>query len=209
MTFQGYSKKQSIGQGSGIYIPSISLAIRIIQQRMNNWYALKVFYNRTAAVRGELEAAGCETYVPSVVIEKIDAGGLRYGTKPIITSLLFVNCTEEFLSAFKHTHDGDFLYYCDLATKKPGKIPEAEFINFREATKTPDPDAMYLGSDTEWFKDGERVLVTEGIHKGRVGWIRRIKGQKRFIVCVEGVSAVAFQNIPAAFLQVLEPSKRK
>ena len=72
-----------------------------------------------------------------------------------------------------------------------------------------DPEAEYLGSDTEWFKDGVKVLVTGGIHKGRIGWIRRIKGKKRFIVCVEGVSAVAFQMIPSAFLEVLEPSKRK
>ena len=186
-----------------------AFAICAIQQQMNNWYALKVFFNRVAAVRGELETAGCETYVPSIIVEKIDKEGLGYSTKPIISSLLFVNCTEAFLENFKHLHDGDFLYYCDLATKKPGKIPDAEFINFREATKVPDPGAMYLGSDTEWFKDGARVMVTEGIHKGREGWIRRIKGKKRFIVCVEGVSAVAFQNIPAAFLQVLEPSKRK
>ncbi len=181
----------------------------LLPRQMNNWYALKVFYNRISTVREDLESAGCETYAPSVIIERIDREGLRYGTKPVISSLLFVNCTEKFLEGFKHLHDGDFLYYCDLATKKPGKIPEAEFINFREATKVPDPDALYLGSDTEWFKDGERVQVTEGIHKGREGWIRRIKGKKRFIVCVEGVSAVAFQNIPAAFLKVLEPSKRK
>jgi hypothetical protein len=173
------------------------------------WFALKVFYRRTAALENEFKVAGCETYVPRMVVEVADSGGIQYKTQPAVSSLLFVNCTEPFLQEQKHLHDSDFLCYSDLATKKPGRIPEAEFLNFKNATAILDPEAEYLGSDTEWFKDGEKVMVTEGIHKGRTGWIRRIKGRKRFIVCVEGVSAVAFQMIPSAFLQTLEPSKRK
>lgn len=174
-----------------------------------HWYALKVFYRRTALLESDLRAAGCETYVPRTVIEVVRDNGIQYATKPAISSLLFVRCTESFLESFKSCHDSDFLCYNDLATKKPGRIPEAEFLNFKAATEIIDPQAEYLGSDTEWFKDGEKVLVTEGIHKGRTGWIRRIKGKKRFIVCVEGVSAVAFQMIPSAYLKTLEPSKRK
>ena len=175
---------------------------------MLNWYALKVFYNRTAQLAQVFEAAGYETYVPKMIEESVKDGIIQYTGKPFISSLMFVNCPESFLLSAKKAHDTDFLYYCDLATKKPGVIPVAEFINFRTAMQSNDPETMYLGSDTEWFKDGQRVRVIEGIHKGREGWIRRIKGKKRFIVCVEGVSAVAFQAIPPAFLQVLEPSKR-
>lgn len=172
------------------------------------WYALKVFYRRTAALESLLGAAGYETYVPRIVVEKIE-GGVHYTTKPAIASLLFVRCPESFLVGFKKDHDSDFLYYVDLATRRPGRIPDAEFDNFKAAMEISDPEAEYLGSDTNWFKDGARVRVIEGIHKGREGWIRRIKGRKRFIVCIEGVSAVAFQTIPPAFLEVIEPSKRQ
>ena len=173
----------------------------------SGWFALKVFYRRTASIERILNDAGCETYVPRVVVEKID-GGVKYAASPYVSSLLFVRCTESYLVDFKKSHDTDFLYYIDLATKRPGRIRDEEFINFRAATLIQDPEAEYLGSDTSWFKDGARVRVTQGVHAGREGWIRRIKGHKRFIVCIEGVSAVAFQAIPPAFLEVLEPSKR-
>ena len=171
------------------------------------WFALKVFYRRTSAIEKVLNEAGFETYVPRVVVEKVD-GGVKYAARPTVSSLLFVRCPESFLVDFKKEHDSDFLYYIDLATKRPGRIRDAEFDNFRAATEIQDPDAEYLGSDTSWFKDGARVRVTQGVHAGREGWIRRIKGKKRFIVCIEGVSAVAFQTIPPAYLEVLEPSKR-
>lgn len=172
------------------------------------WFALKVFYRRTSLLEDAFGAAGYQTYVPRMIVEKIE-GGVKYTTKPAVASLLFVRCTEAFLVDFKKTHDTDFLYYTDLATRRPGRIPDAEFDNFKAALEISDPSAEYLGSDTNWFKDGARVRVTEGVHKGREGWIRRIKGNKRFIVCIEGVSAVAFQAIPPAFLEVLEPSKRQ
>jgi len=172
-----------------------------------SWYALKVFYKRTAAIEAKLNSAGYQTYVPRIMVEKID-GGVKYTTQSVISSLLFVRCTEVFLMAFKKDHDADFLYYADLETGRPGRIPDAEFENFKAANEILDPDAEYLGSDTKWFKDGAKVLVTQGVHAGRTGWVRRIKGHKRFIVCIEGVSAVAFQAIPPAFLEVLEPSKR-
>ncbi|MCR5548106.1 MAG: transcriptional regulator [Bacteroidales bacterium] len=180
----------------------------LAKSEQRGWYALKVFYRSTAAIEKTLNEAGCETYIPRVVVEEIE-GGVKYAATPYVSSLLFVRCTESFLVDFKNTHDTDFLYYIDLATKRPGRIRDAEFDNFKAATLIRDPDAEYLGSDTSWFKDGARVRVTQGVHAGREGWIRRIKGRKRFIVCVEGVSAVALQTIPPAFLEVLEPSKRQ
>lgn len=171
------------------------------------WFALKVFYRRTAALEDKIHSAGWQTYVPRIVVEKIE-GGVKYTTRAAISSLLFVRCPESWLVAFKKDHDTDFLYYADLETGRPGRIPDAEFDNFKAATEIRDPEAEYLGSDTRWFKDGAKVRVIQGVHAGREGWIRRIKGHKRFIVCIEGVSAVAFQAIPPAFLEVLEPSKR-
>lgn len=192
--------------GSGRYAP-ITTEMSAKSEH-TGWYALKVFYRRTAAIEKTLNEAGCETYIPRVMVEKIE-GGVKYAATPYVSSLLFVRCTESFLVDFKKAHDTDFLYYIDLATKRPGRIRDAEFDNFKAATLIQDPDAEYLGSDTSWFKDGARVRVTQGVHEGREGWIRRIKGRKRFIVCIEGVSAVAFQTIPPTFLEVLEPSKRQ
>ena len=171
-----------------------------------SWYALKVFYNRTSELEKDLKKQGSKTYIPRIIVEK--ENGVGYESKAAVSSLLFVRCNEEFLVSYKNTHDDRFLYYCTPGTSHPGRIPDREMINFQAATSVQDPEAMVLGSDTEWFKDGQRVRVIKGIHEGREGWIRRIKGKKRFIVCIEGTVAVAFQAVPPSFLEEIEPSKR-
>ena len=118
--------------GSGRYAP-ITTEMSAKSEH-TGWYALKVFYRRTAAIEKTLNEAGCETYIPRVMVEKIE-GGVKYAATPYVSSLLFVRCTESFLVDFKKAHDTDFLYYIDLATKRPGRIRDAEFDNFKKRTE--------------------------------------------------------------------------
>ena len=101
------------------------------------WFALKVFYRKDLQVRDDFRKAGHDSYLTSLV-----------------SGLLFVHCTEDELQQYKKTHDTALLYYTDPASDahgKPGRIPDREMDNFRIATSlaSTDPDAIYLGSDTE------------------------------------------------------------
>ena len=199
-------------EGSSPFIQTIlnfSLTDSLPRNPKSYWYALKVFYKRTGLLNKELQEAGHQTFIPSVPVKKVENGAVRYSNEVAVSSLLFVKCPEKFILGFKLLHEHDFLVYRSLEDGRPGRIPEKEMDNFMKALKINDPDAEFLGSDTTWFKDGQRVRIIEGVHKGREGWIRRIKGRKRFIVCVEGVAAVAYQAIPAEQLEVLEESSRK
>ena len=51
------------------------------------------------------------------------------------------------------------------------------------------------------MRSGVRVRVTEGPFKGAEGYIKRIKGNRRLIVSIEGVVAVATTYIPGCFLE--------
>ena len=150
------------------------------------WFALKVFYSKAPKVEEDFRKAGCDTYLPAM-----------------INSLLFVHCPERFLVNYKHTHDTYMLYYTDLSTRRPGRIPDREMEIFRVASTLAacDPDAIYLGSDTARLCTGDRVRVTEGIYKGAEGYVKRIRHARKVLVAIQGVAVVALSNIHPQHLE--------
>lgn len=93
------------------------------------------------------------------------------------------------------------MVYFDRETKKPAIISDPEMDAFMLVTSTDDPGLEYLSDAPEEFRRGDRVRVTEGVFKGAEGYIRRIKGNRRLIVSIEGVVAVATTYIPGSFLE--------
>jgi len=170
------------------------------QDQEPHWYALKVFYNRVSAVENDLHDEGCLTYFAKKVEEKKVGNHLEYIEKPIVNSLLFVCCTESFLVDFKRTNDKTFLYYSDLGSGKPASIPPREMEIFKMVTSTKDPGLEYLGEDSPWFHEGDKVRVIDGIYKGAEGYIKRIKADRRLVVTVSGVAVVATSFIHPSFL---------
>ena len=94
------------------------------------WYALKVFYNRTAALEKKIAALNVETYIPMQTLEVFDADGLHYIEKPLVNSLMFVRCKESWLISFKRDNSGDFMFYSSPDSKRPGPIKDDEMKMF-------------------------------------------------------------------------------
>jgi len=153
------------------------------------WFALKVFYRKDLQVREDFRKAGSDTYRTS-----------------LISGLVFVHCTESQLQQYKRTHESAMLYYVDPASedrRRPGRISDREMDNFRVATSLAetDPDAIYLGSDTEKLCTGDRVRVTDGLYKGSEGYVKRIRHARKVLVAIKGVAVVALSNIPPEYLE--------
>ena len=55
----------------------------------------------------------------------------------------------------------------------------------------------------EWTK-GDKVRVTGGLFEGAEGYIKRIKGNHRLVVAIEGITAVATSYIPTCYLERIE-----
>ena len=173
------------------------------ESQIASWYALKVFYSKARQVQEDFRKLGYDTYLPIMIEERFNAGELRYVEKPLVASLLFVHCPENYLLEYKRTHDTHMLYYADLITKRPGRIPDREMDIFRIATSVAgtDPGAMYLGSDTEKLCTGDRVRVMDGIYKGAEGYVKRIRHARKVLVAIKGVAVVALSNIHPQYLQ--------
>lgn len=169
------------------------------------WYALKVFYNRTAALEKKITACNVETYIPMQTLEKFDADGLHYEEKPLINSLLFVRCKESWLISFKRDNPGDFMFYASMDSKRPGPIDDEEMRMFMFVTSADHGRNLhYFGEDASVIKAGQRVRVTGGIYKGAEGYIKRIKKDRKLIVAVSGVAVVAVSYIPIQYLEKIE-----
>ena len=172
-----------------------------------HWYALKVFYNKVFAVEEELVAVGTECYVPveTTVVER--NGQRRKVRRPVISSLMFFRSSEERAAEVqKQLADRAILYTrrCDDGSREPYAIPDREMDVFMLVTSSGETGLEYFGADTRQFAEGQRVRVVDGPFRGAEGCIQRIHGDRRLLVSIRGICAVATAYIPKKFLEEIE-----
>lgn len=150
------------------------------------WYAIKVYYNRMTPLQEQLGVDGVRYFIPSM-----------------ITSLLFVQASLGYVMQFEDGRHGKLRVYRDLLTGKPSAIPDREMEVFIFVCTAGQQGLSYLGDDRPEYHQGDRVRVTEGPFKGAEGYIKRIKKDRRLVVSIRGVAAVATTYIPPQFLMTI------
>ena len=169
-----------------------------------HWYALKVFFNKSLALQARLEDAGYKCYCP-----------LGVEGRPLISSLLFVRCTEKQILDFKHNAQPDISF--SIYTRKemranrfdsgqqerniPAPIPDNEMLAFILVTSASPETYEVLGPDDPKYHTGQKVRVTQGIFTGAEGRVKRIKKDRRLVITVNGIVAVATVHINPAYLE--------
>lgn len=166
-----------------------------------SWYALKVFYNRVAKIETLLKGQNIESYIPMRSVEQVVGGRKVRRRKPAISSLMFMRCTEAEASELQKQLMGEVMVYRNRGERQPAAIPDSEMQMFIRITSIDDLGLEYLGESNEEWTTGDRVRVTGGIFQGTEGYIKRIKGDHRLVVAIEGVIAVATSYIPNCFLE--------
>lgn len=167
-----------------------------------HWYALKVFYNKVFEIEDLLTKDQIESYIPCETV-LVEHGGVKKKIrKPVISSLLFFRSTEaQAIKLQQRLTDRVILYTKNIDMKKqPLAIPEREMNLFMLVSSSGEKGVEYFGEDRMEFHTGERVRVTDGPFKGAEGYIHRIKGNRRLIISIQGVCAVATSYIPQCFL---------
>lgn len=150
-----------------------------------NWYALKVYYNRTAPLVAELADMGVEHFAPT----------------DVIASLLFVRCDEQQVAAFAADHWQHVWLYRRINDRRPAAIPDREMDVFRFVVSAGRQGLELLGDDRPEYHEGDRVVVTGGPFRGAEGHIHRIKRDRRLVVAIRGVVAVATTYIHPSLLR--------
>jgi transcription antitermination factor NusG len=173
------------------------------QDNSLHWYAFKVFYNKVFEIDKAFRSTKIETYFPVVKSYKLFDDKQKLMVKPAISSLIFVHCTSEEVMALQQSFNGRVLLYTHVTdgVRLPSPIDEEEMRIFKLVTSVEDERLQYLDVGSINYKEGQRVRVTGGHYEGCTGYIKRIKGNRRLLVAVEGLALVATSYIPSEFLE--------
>jgi len=153
-----------------------------------HWYALRVFWNRVGQVK-----------------EMLDAKNIEYYSQTILPSYVFVHTDLDTLETIrKYEYDNDlhrFFVYWDKEKHLPVVVPDKELEIFRIVTSAGSTGLQFLGEDPSAYQQGDKVRVTDGPFRGAEGYIKRIKKDRRLVVTISGVVAIATSFIPPELLE--------
>ena len=152
-----------------------------------HWYAIKVFWKRTARMKDVLDELGMEYYAQNVM-----------------PSYFFVHTDGASIKRLADSQFGFMYLYCDRATRKPAVVPDKEVEIFKIMTQAAATGLEFLDGNPEKYKVGDLVRVTDGPFKGAEGYVRRIRKDRRLVVIISGIAAVATSFIPPDLLEKVE-----
>ena len=168
-----------------------------------HWYTFKVFYNKVLEIDREFQEQGVETFFPKVREYKMLEDRQKEIIKPAISSLIFAHCSEKKVWDLQKALFGRVMLYTHNTdgTKIASPVDEEEMRVFMLVTSVEDERLEYLDVESVKYKEGQRVRVLDGPYKDCEGYIKRIKGNRRLLVAVEGLALVATSYIPSVFLE--------
>ncbi len=138
----------------------------------------------------------------------IQEGPVIYERRPLVTSLIFVKASsEEILQVSISLRDEQIMgrslgfVYKTADWKEFASIPQKQMESFRLVVESGQSGLDFYSADAFELKEGDKVKVLEGPLAGAEGYIKRIKKNRRLLVCIEGVIAVATSYIPEKYLE--------
>ena len=165
------------------------------------WFAMKVFQNKVFEIESYLQAKDIETYFPVRYEDRTIGGETKTVRKPIITSLIFFRTFSENVLALEQELKSKVALYRYRKSRQVAVIPDREMDVFRMVTSVSNNNWDYVDAAAMTFRPEDRVRVIDGEFKGAEGYIKRIKGNRRLVVAIEGVVAVATAYIPSCYLE--------
>lgn len=167
------------------------------------WYAIRVTYNRELKVKDDLDARGIESFIPMKQTLVVRRGRRVKRLVPSIHNLIFFHIEPSAMKQYKATTKLPVRYIMNPATKKPVVVPERQMNNFIAVAGSYDEQLEYVQYDARKFTRGDRVRIMGGPFEGAEGVLRRVKGNQRVVVSIEGIVAVVTTDIHPSLLKKL------
>lgn len=174
------------------------------------WFPMRVTYNREIKVKESLDNLGIENFMPVKQQFTIHNGHKKLETIPAIHNLLFIHSSREILTGLKMTEEefSPLRYMMSRPLDKKTTpeiitIPDRAMDNFIRVASLSDEQVIYLDYNRVADKIGKRVVITDGPFAGIEGVVMRIDNNKRVVIKLENVTAVALAFVPPVFLKFI------
>ena len=169
----------------------------------NYWYALRVTYSRELALKNFLDREGIENFIPMRYEYIVKDERRVRKLVPAVHNLVFVYSSRARIDAIKESVglSSPIRYIMDRETRQPIIVPDIQMRSFMAVAGNGDQQLVYLEPSTVSFRKGERVRVTGGIFEGVEGEFIRVKNDRRVVVSIRGVMAVATTFIHPSLIE--------
>ncbi len=170
------------------------------------WYALRVTYSRELVLKDYLDTEKIENFIPMRYDYVVRKERKVRKLVPAIHNLVFVRATRVRIDEIKNAQAFTLpiRYLMDRETRRPITIPERQMKSFIAVAGNYDEQIVYLDAATVALKKGDHVRITGGVFAGVEGEFVRVKGDRRVVVAIQGVMAVATAFIHPSLIEVIE-----
>lgn len=168
-----------------------------------NWFAIRVSYSRELALKAILDAEKIENFILMRYEYIIKSGKRLRKLLPAIHNLVFVHSTRKRIDALKDELESSMpiRFIMNREYCRPVIIPDAQMRSFILVAGTYDEAILYVEPAELHLVKGQRVRITGGVFEGVIGEFVRIRHDRRVVVNIEGVMAVATTFIPPSLVE--------
>lgn len=177
------------------------------------WFVLSVAFGRELTLMSRLqEKAGIRCFVPMRRERKRNANGRFYYKRSIaIPNYVFAHASARLLKAAVGT-PGTALGHANFVRRDdkegrrvPVTVPQNEMESFIAIAGNEEERVLFLNPSELDFTKGERVRIIGGPFEGVEGTFMKVskKHEKRVVVKIEGISAVATTALPSVLVRKL------
>ena len=179
------------------------------------WFPMRVTYGRELKMKECLDHMKVKNFLPMQYHAKETPEGCQMALVPAVSNLIFVCSTQEQLTMLKTTRkELEPLRYMmrpvegNSTAKEIIRVPNRQMQNFLRVATVDDDRVMFLKYKSYLKKAGQQVLITNGYFAGVKGVIKRIKNNRRVVVQIDGVAAVAIAHMPKEHLRPVAPESQ-
>ncbi len=167
----------------------------------SRWYVMRVTYSRELKAMQLLQNFGVECYVPMLCVR--DGMGKHF--VPAVHNLIFVHTTRDVLDECKRQMElvCPMRYMMDKSTGLPMVVKDKEMADFMWVTENNNADVFYLDNPSVVCVKGTPIEVIGGPFKGLRGRLLRIRRNRKVVLQLVGLVAVAIDGIPIECCKVI------
>lgn len=175
------------------------------EKEVEIWYAMRATYRRELDAMCLFERENIDCFVPMHYKICIKRGKKIRTLVPIIRNLLFVHACPSEVKRVKSL----VTYLQFISDTRSGQkiiIPDHEMQRFIAVVGTYNDHLLYFQPEELNLSKGTKVRVTGGDFEGQEGVFVKVKGarDRRVVVAIQGVIAVAMATIHPDLIEVIE-----